>query len=194
MKPNLCRCGSRRPTPVEGYRMLAAYADNPDVIFYSFLPRRRLLLGYVSRPHRIRQRGRQNFFGTAFRKDIHSRRRRLSRRSNRAALTSSLPPTQQRAEGIKAEFKAYFESRNESIHGFYSKLCMLNTRFELRKYVSQHGDHFVMMGWVPKSDADRLTKLLEGKEGVSVSFTENKNISKLSPPIKLKNSPLPSPL
>ena len=50
-----------------------------------------------------------------------------------------------------------------------------------------------MMGWVPKSDADRLTKLFEGKEGVSVSFTENKNISKLSPPIKLKNSPLHRP-
>ncbi len=178
--------------PVEGYRMLAAYADNPDVIFYSFSHDADYYWGMYLVPTEYAKEVDRIFSGLLFEK-IYIPGAVDSPAEAIELLNEQLASDSQRAEGIKAEFKAYFESRNESIHGFYSKLCMLNTRFELRKYVSRHGDHFVMMGWVPKSDADRLTKLFEGKEGVSVSFTENKNISKLSPPIKLKNSPLHRP-
>lgn len=178
--------------PVDGYRMLAAYADNPDVIFYSFSHDSDYYWGMYIVPTEYAKEVDRIFSGLLFEK-IYIPGAVDSPSEAIELLNEQLASDGQRADKIKADFKAYFESRNDSIHSFYSKLYMLNTRFELRKYVSRHGDHFVMMGWVPQTDSQKLTEAFSGKDGVTVSFTENKSIEKLSPPIKLKNTLLHRP-
>ena len=178
--------------PLEGYKMLVAYADNPDVIFYPFSHDNDYYWGMYIVPAEYAAEVDKIFSGLLFEK-IYIPGAVDSPSEAIELLNEQLAEDAERAEQTKADFKAYFENRTESIQSFYSKLCMLNTRFELRNYVSRHGDHFVMMGWVPKPDAQRLTELFDGKDGITVSFNENKNISKLSPPIKLKNTVLHRP-
>ena len=102
-------------------------------------------------------------------------------------MNIQLESDKERMEEISASLAQYFSGQMDGINQLYSKLNMLYKRFALRKYASRHGDHFVMMGWVPTTQKDELINRLSGIDTVSVSITDNKSVEKLSPPVKLKN-------
>ncbi len=173
--------------PVSGYKLLSAYADNPDVLFYTFSSDKDYYWGMYIVSNEYVQEVDRIFAGLSF----EQFRIPESFSAPAEAITNlkdQLESDRERLDKINSELSEYLKDQYDSINKLYSKLSMLNSRFELRKYVSKQGEHFVMMGWFPTSQKDRLIKALNSIDTVSVSITKNKSDDRLSPPVKLKNN------
>lgn len=172
--------------PIDGYKLLSAYADNPDVLFYTFSKDKDYYWGMYIVPKKYAEEVDRIFSGLLF------ERLRIPEAVTAPCeaidqLNIQLESDKERMEEISASLAQYFSGQMDGINQLYSKLNMLYKRFALRKYASRHGDHFVMMGWVPTTQKDELINRLSGIDTVSVSITDNKSVEKLSPPVKLKN-------
>ena len=64
----------------------------------------------------------------------------------------------------------------------------MHDSFEVRKYAAKYHGSFFLAGWVPKSAEKALEKGLHKIDGVEVESAEPKDVKRLTPPTKLKNS------
>lgn len=82
----------------------------------------------------------------------------------------------------------YFDEHTELFGLYYSKIKVLHDSFEVRKYAAKYHGSFFLAGWVPKSAEKALEKGLHKIDGVEVESAEPKDVKRLTPPTKLKNS------
>ncbi len=84
----------------------------------------------------------------------------------------------------------YFEEHEERFNRYYSKIKSLSDCFEVRKYTAKYHSSFFLVGWVPARAARKVIKALDEIEGVEIDSAEAKDVKRLTPPTKMKNSPL----
>lgn len=84
----------------------------------------------------------------------------------------------------------YFNGHTDLFNLYYSKIKTLNDSFEVRKYAAKYHGSFFLAGWVPLSAEKQLVDKLHSIDGVEVDSAEPKEFKKLTPPTKMKNSPL----
>lgn len=84
----------------------------------------------------------------------------------------------------------YFEDNIEKFELYYSKIKALSDLFDIRKYAAKYHSSFFFAGWVPRSRCKELVAQLSEIEEVEVEAAHPKDVKKLTPPTKMKNSPL----
>ncbi len=105
-----------------------------------------------------------------------------------AKLREELENMQESRKQIDESGDDYFFEHTELFNLYYSKIKTLNDSFDVRKYAAKYHSSFFLAGWVPKSAEKSLSDALHSIEGVEVESADPKDIKKLRPPTKMKNS------
>lgn len=88
-------------------------------------------------------------------------------------------------EEIDKAVKELINKEKDRINYIYSTLLYLNANFELHSYAVHNGRKFVLVGFVPKSEAENLKSSLEELDGVSADF-EDASKTESDIPVKYK--------
>lgn len=107
-----------------------------------------------------------------------------------AHLREELKDLEESKKEIDESDDIYFDEHTELFGLYYSKIKVLHDSFEVRKYAAKYHGSFFLAGWVPKSAEKALEKDLHKIDGVEVESAEPKDVKRLTPPTKLKNSVL----
>ncbi len=103
-------------------------------------------------------------------------------------LTKQLEEYTKQEQEISAELDLYCRKKKLDINTSYSELSELELFSSIKKNAMIYHKSFILVGWVPSENADKLKSELESLESVECSLTDGKEELKHSPPIKLKNN------
>lgn len=103
-------------------------------------------------------------------------------------LREELKSLEESKKEIDESDDVYFEEHSDLFDLYYSKILTLHDSFEVRKYAAKYHGSFFLAGWVPKSSERALTDALHAVEGVEVESADPKDVKRLTPPTKMKNS------
>lgn len=103
-------------------------------------------------------------------------------------LKEELKAMQESKKEIDESDDDYFRGHNDLFDLYYSKILTLHDSFDVRKYAAKYHGSFFLAGWVPKSAEKSLVEKLHSIEGVEVESADPKDVKKLTPPTKIKNS------
>ncbi len=103
-------------------------------------------------------------------------------------LKEELKTMQESKKEIDESDDDYFSEHNELFDLYYSKILTLHDSFEVRKYAAKYHGSFFLAGWVPKSAEKALVEKLHSIDGVEVESADPKDVKRLTPPTKIKNS------
>ncbi len=103
-------------------------------------------------------------------------------------LKEELKVLQESKKEIDESGDNYFDEHTDLFNLYYSKIKTLYDKFDVRKYAAKYHGSFFLAGWVPKSAEKPLVDKLHSVEGVEVESADPKDIKKLKPPTKMKNS------
>ncbi len=93
----------------------------------------------------------------------------------------------------KKQYEEYLDKEEEKLGKIFSRLKYQHDNFDLRNRAAIVNDKFYIVGFIPKSEADRFMSLFDGLESVSVVLQPADSNGKLDPPIKLKNNKFSQP-
>ena len=102
-------------------------------------------------------------------------------------LNQTIPKLEEKLKETDNKLEDYLNKQSEMISKYISKLEEENLYSAIREKTLQYNDSFVIVGWIPDEEKDKLKKKLEKIESVNVGFNDAKNEIKKSPPVKLKN-------
>lgn len=108
--------------------------------------------------------------------------------SNLERLKKELAELEENLRQIDESDDNYFKENSELFDLYYSKMKTLHDSFEVRKYAAKYHSSYFLSGWVPKKEERVLVKALKKIEGTEVESAEPKDMKKLTPPTKMKNS------
>lgn len=103
-------------------------------------------------------------------------------------LKEELKTMQESKKEIDESDDDYFSEHNELFDLYYSKILTLHDSFEVRKYAAKYHGSFFIAGWVPKRAEKTLTDKLKEIDGVEIDSADPKDVKRLTPPSKIKNS------
>ena len=98
-----------------------------------------------------------------------------------------IPALEKKANKAQADFEQYLEKNGEAITRYLSKLEELYLYSGIRSKALQHGNSFIIVGWIPTEDKKRLQKRLKKIRSVELDFSDAKNEMDKNPPVRLKN-------
>lgn len=102
-------------------------------------------------------------------------------------LNQTIPKLEEKLKETDNKLEDYLNKQSEMISKYISKLEEENLYSAISEKTLQYNDSFVIVGWIPDEEKDKLKKKLEKIESVNVGFNDAKNEIKKSPPVKLKN-------
>ncbi len=172
--------------PVDSYIKLKTFSDNPYVLFFPCSSDEEFYWGMYVAPldeedvvdeifaslyfERLRI---PDAFGTPAQALIENRQR--------------LNEAQKKYEIVTKEIVDFVNSEHDRCLSLYTAIKLKYNAFEIRRYCAKYNNYFMLLGWVPEREKDKLSKLLDKVEGIEYSFDKPENNKRLSPPIKLKN-------
>lgn len=94
-------------------------------------------------------------------------------------LTSTLDETQK-------ELTDFLSSEKEHLNYLYSNMMYLNSVYELRGYALHNEKFFAFVGYVPKSETEKLNAALKGVKSVLVEYEDAPKDESVVVPVKYK--------
>lgn len=99
-----------------------------------------------------------------------------------------IPALEQQLKAADDKIDRYIKDNDERIVRCLSKLEELALYMSIRSKALQHGNSFIIVGWVPLEDADQLKRRLVKIKSVELDFSDAKEELDKRPPVKLKNA------
>ncbi len=104
-----------------------------------------------------------------------------------------IPIIEARIDEVNNSFEKYFKENGEQLSRCLSKLEELYLYAGIRGKALQHGNSFIIVGWVPSENKKQLQKRLKRIKSVELDFSNAKKEMDKNPPVKLKNCFLARP-
>lgn len=104
-----------------------------------------------------------------------------------------VPKLEAKLKDAEKSIDEYLYKNAEDIAKYLSKLEEHYLYSKIRTKAIQHGNSFILVGWVPKDIAKPLKHRLSKIKSVNVEFSDAKHEIAKSPPVKLKNCFLAKP-
>lgn len=98
-----------------------------------------------------------------------------------------IPVLEENAQKAREAFDSYLEENSDQITRYLSKLEELYLYSGIRSKAMQHGNSFIIVGWIPTENKKKLQKRLKKIKSVELDFSDAKNEMDKNPPVKLKN-------
>ena len=104
-----------------------------------------------------------------------------------------LPKLEKKLGDAQSKLDAYLDENQLQISRCLSKLEELNLYNNIKNKALQHGNGYIIAGWVPSDSVKELKSRLTKIKSVELDFSDAKNEMDKRPPVKLKNCFLARP-
>lgn len=101
---------------------------------------------------------------------------------------NSIKELEKKVSDINKKITAFCEENKDKMLKVYSKLSELSAFNSIKNHAYRYHKNFVLAGWVPAEDEEKLTKALESIESIDVNVSDAKDEIKHKPPVKFKNN------
>ena len=98
-----------------------------------------------------------------------------------------IPALEQELKEAQEKIDRYLKDNEEMISRCLSKLEEIVLYMGIRSKAMQHGNSFIIVGWVPSENAGEIKKRLTKIRSVELDFSDAKKELDKRPPVKLKN-------
>ena len=98
-----------------------------------------------------------------------------------------IPALEQELKEAQEKIDRYLKDNEEMISRCLSKLEEIVLYMGIRSKALQHGNSFIIVGWVPAENAGEIKKRLTKIRSVELDFSDAKKELDKRPPVKLKN-------
>lgn len=88
---------------------------------------------------------------------------------------------------INQDIKQHLKENKKEFIQAYSTLKLLQASYDVRKYAAHTEESFYIVGWMTKTDADKLNQKLEQDSSISVVIEEPEMVPTVKPPTILHN-------
>ena len=99
-----------------------------------------------------------------------------------------IPALERQLEDVQKKIDRYLKDNDETITRCLSKLEELALYMGIRSKALQHGNSFIIVGWVPSENAGEIKKRLKKIRSVELDFSDAKEELDKRPTVKLKNA------
>lgn len=172
--------------PLDSYKKLVNYEDNPYVAFFPCTSDDHYCWGVYVAPIEESDEVDRIFSGLYFEHNALGEFKGLPEDyyKNQQEKLSKLERELSDANLKIDEFKRVNKT---VLNKVYTHLEQENLYCSIKLKAMRYSQSFIITGWVPGDQADKLQKQLEALESVEVTTDEGKNMLKSHPPVKLKN-------
>ncbi len=108
-------------------------------------------------------------------------------------LTALVQENKETVDKINEEMLELVNKAKPKLDAIFTRYKTQHDNFDLRTKAAVTNDKFLIVGFVPKNEADRFMKLFDSMSSVSVVMQPADVNGKLEPPIKLKNNKFTQP-
>ena len=98
-----------------------------------------------------------------------------------------LPELKAAHQAAEEKLDSYLDENEDAIVRCLSKLEEMYLYSGIRAKALQHGNSFIIVGWIPDENRGQIQKRLKKIRSVELDFSDAKNEMDKNPPIKLKN-------
>lgn len=179
--------------PVESYKLLDAYSDNPYILFIPISSDKKYHWGMYAAPSAHISDVDRVFAGLFF--------ERLSIPEVSGHAGDAIAHCQARRKEITERLTEldrsaveYWQTEREHCLEVYASLLRRNKIFEIRQNaVSCSGRFvrlFILRGWIPSGSKKEFEKSFEAVPEVELTFEQPEDVRQITPPVKLKNHKL----
>ncbi len=95
---------------------------------------------------------------------------------------------QNKVKRLDSEAKAYLSQNKDNMLKIYSKLCEQNAFYSIRSYAYRYHNNFILAGWIPQEDENKIHDALAKIESIEVNMSDAKEEIRHKPPVKFKNN------
>lgn len=176
--------------PVESYKLLDAYDDNPYILFVPISSDKTYHWGMYAAPSSHIRDVDRVFAGLFFERlnipplDGHAGDAIAHCQARRKEIA-------ERLEELDRAAAEYWGTEREHCLEVYASLLRRNKIFEIRQNAvscsGRFGRLFILRGWIPVGQKDRFSDSFESLPEVELTFEQPEDIRQITPPVKLKN-------
>ncbi len=98
-----------------------------------------------------------------------------------------IPVLESEIEKAQKKLDSYLDGNSEQITKYLSNLEEMYLYSGIRSKALQHGNSFILVGWIPTENKKQLQKKLKRIRSVELDFSDAKDELDKHPPVKLKN-------
>ena len=173
--------------PSESYEKLKSYTYNPYVLFFPCSSDESYYFGMYMAPI---DEGPEidRIFAALFFERLRLPINEGTPAASSAGLVEQRDKLKKEVDSLQTDMSAFFNERREEYMGLYTQLVRNCDAYEIRKYGARYGDGFMLLGWVPKSGVEDISKRLDDIEGIEYKIDDAKTQKRVVPPVKLKNA------
>ncbi len=102
-------------------------------------------------------------------------------------LSAEYDRIKQRVAELDKKINDFWDAEYESCMRVCAKLHRLSEAFNIRHAATRRKDGYLLFGWVPENEADKLADSLDEIKRVKLKIDSPKQVSWFNPPTKLKN-------
>ncbi len=174
--------------PLDSYKKLSEYSDNPYVLFFPFSEDETHCWGaYFAPPEHIEDVDRI-FSSLLFeRLDIPPIEGKPEEYLEQ--LEEKLADLRSDLEKTEAQIEEFKKAEQELCMQYYTKLEELDAYQEIYHYVYRYHKSFILVGWIPANKEEFFTEHLDKISSIEYSLSDGRDEMKHSPPVIMKNPP-----
>ncbi len=180
--------------PREGYKTLITYLDHLDTIFVKTSEDDNEIWGFYFSPA-VSVKYVDEIFNS-----LYFERVRIpdgvngTPREAQAQLDSEISDLEQKSAELEQSMQTLLKDSAGQLTGIYNTARKYKQFSEVRKNSAHSNDFFYVVGWMSKSDAQKLEKDVEQDKSITLIHLEDaEKVKRLTPPTKLKNIKLFKP-
>ena len=174
------------------YEKFKTNYSHTDIIFYPSKIDGELCYGVYFAPISMKEEA-TRIFSSLYFETLPVKRQKGTPKEITKGLEDDIKQLEEKLSELTDKQKNNAKIQNETASGMLACVVQRKKAFEIRKYAALYKDRFIICGWCPESDKEKLRGLVEAVGDVECTIEVLNKQTKLSPPVKLKNNPLVRP-
>lgn len=172
--------------PKESFEKLAAYEDNPYLLFVPCSTDRNNYWGVYFAPHH-RSEEIDRIFSLLYFERIHIPGAAGTATEIVAHLKDNSDILNSQIAELDKELADYWTNNAQKITDIYSRLKWFNDAFDMRRFAATRGNQFYYVGWMPVGNLKKFNELLSKLKDINCEISDAEKKVKTTP-VKIKNN------
>lgn len=172
--------------PLESYRKLGAYDDNPYVLFFPGACDTAYYWGVYFAPVDFAEEV-DRIFSSMYFERMHIPDIEGTPEEILEEMTAKTEALQKERADTAVRLQELWKEKGEECSSVYACLQQLSVCFDIRRYAARYADKFTLNGWVLASEEETLKKRMADIADITVSFKRAEEDGRHTPPVALKN-------
>lgn len=172
--------------PLESYRKLGAYDDNPYVLFFPGACDTAYYWGVYFAPVDFAEEV-DRIFSSMYFERMHIPDVEGTPEEILAEMTAKTEALQKERADTQAQLQMLWKEKSAECSSVCACLQQCSACFDIRRYAARYADKFTLNGWVLASEENTLKKRMADIADITVTFKPAEEDGRHTPPVALKN-------